>query len=83
MGSKTSPLLANLMMGFLEPEFIESEIAKKNVLYDNRYVDDSILCIKKSEITKIFHYFNNLEPNLKFTIERESENNGISFWTLT
>ena len=79
MGSKTSPLLANIMMGFLETEFIESEINKNNILLYNRYVDDSILVIKKSEITRIFHYFNNQDPSLKFTIERESENSGINF----
>ena len=79
MGAKTSALLANIMMGFLETEYIDTEIRKDNILFYNRYVDDAIACIKKTEITRIFHHFNNCDPDLKFTIERETQHSGLNF----
>lgn len=79
MGAKTSPLIANLMMHYLEHDVIRKEIQNKNIVMYARYVDDTIMCIRKTEISRIFRQFNLLEEGVKFTIDRESETKGINF----
>ena len=73
MGSPLAPALANLFMSHHEKSWLESDEGK-NVLYYKRYVDD-IFCIveNENESLEFLGYLNRQHPNLKFTIENESE----------
>lgn len=76
MGSPISPVLANMVM-----EFLETEVLKKLSfvpLFYTRYVDDIILCIPNNRIDDTVTEFNKFHQRLQFTTELE-ENNQIAF----
>ena len=76
MGSPISVIIANLVMENVE------EGAMSNFLnppkFWKRYVDDTFVIIKKTEVDKFHNYINDIKASIKFTIERET-NNSISF----
>ena len=54
------------------------------VIFYKRYVDDIFLICNKKDIKKFTDTFNNYNPNIKFTIERENkQNNSINFLGVT
>ena len=69
MGSSLGPVLANIIMTELEEivvkPFIENEILK----FYCRYVDDTLLLLKRSDINNVHSAFNKFDPNLKFTVD--------------
>ena len=66
MGSPPAPMLAN---GWLSS--FESTIRKDSKVY-HRYMDDILKDMKKNEIDQTLTEINELDDNLKFTLERES-----------
>ena len=78
IGSPLVPILANLFMGYHEKDYIEKAQVVKPTFY-KRYVDD-IFAVFESEIdAETFHtYLNTKRKNIKFTYEKETENN-LSF----
>ena len=81
MGSPLGPVLANLFMGYHEQKWLQSFEESEVVLY-RRYVDD-IICLFKSEsdADKSFVFLNQQHPKIKFTIEKQTENQ-LSFLDL-
>ncbi|KAG1652534.1 hypothetical protein GQR58_026230 [Nymphon striatum] len=79
MGLPLGPTMANIFMCFHEENWLENCPAQfKPVLY-RRYVDDTFLLFKsESHTTQFLNYLNTKHPNIKFTMEKESQNN-ISF----
>ena len=67
MGSPPAPLIAN---GWL---FKKDATVRGNAKLYARYMDDIIRDIKRQDINKKLEEINNLHPQLKFTIERESD----------
>ena len=43
-------------------------------LFYFRYVDDTIMCVRKDSINKILRVFNSYDDNLNFTYELELNN---------
>ncbi|KAK5645737.1 hypothetical protein RI129_004201 [Pyrocoelia pectoralis] len=84
MGSNLSPLLAEIFMNNLEMEFISKhQFYKDHVIFWARYVDD-IICLHSaldSDIHNFLNHLNKIHPNIKFTIEKES-NHQIPFLDL-
>ena len=62
MGSSLDPLLANIIL-----TEVENMIVKPVSLFCYRYVDNTILIIKKNNIKHILHLFNLFHKNLRFT----------------
>ncbi|KAG1682668.1 hypothetical protein GQR58_010742 [Nymphon striatum] len=79
MGLPLGPTMANIFVCFHEENWLENCPAQfKPVLY-RRYVDDTFLLFKsESHTTQFLNYLNTKHPNIKFTMEKESQNN-ISF----
>ena len=73
MGSPLAPVLANLFMGHHENIWLD-QYGDSEVLFYRRYVDDTF-CLFHSErdATLFFNYINNQHPNIRFTMERETD----------
>ena len=76
MGSPLSPIISDIVMDDLKKECL-SKLTFKLPFYF-RYVDDNITAAPPDKIDTILNAFNNYNNKLKFTIEKES-NNQISF----
>ena len=73
MGSPLAPVLANFFMGHYERLCLEKYTGTQ-VLYYRRYVDDIICCFQNShDADMCFQYLNKCHPNIKFTMETETD----------
>jgi hypothetical protein len=84
MGSPTSSILSEIYLQHIEHSHITDILLQNHIIGYFRYVDD-ILIIYNNSITNIkemFNLFNNMTPNLKFTMEKET-NDQINFLDLT
>ena len=81
MGSPLGPVLANLFKGYHEQKWLQSFEESELILY-RRYVDD-IICLfsSESDADKFFVFLNQQHPKIKFTIEKQNENQ-LSFLDL-
>ena len=70
MGSPLGPVLANIFVGYLESQITEEQLPS---LYD-RFVDDTIAIFNHEKEAEPFLAILNLHPSLKFTMERETNN---------
>ncbi|XP_072022890.1 uncharacterized protein [Amphiura filiformis] len=73
MGSPVSPIVANLYMEQLE----QSALASYSGTVPShwfRYVDDTLVKIKKSELEPFFDHINSVDTNIKFTQEGTDDN---------
>ena len=78
MGSRLGPIIANIFMDYFECQHI-NELTKLGVKLWLRYVDDTFVVINnKNQADKILDYLNKCHPTIKFTIEKET-NNEINF----
>ena len=76
MGSPVSPLVANLYMENFELEALASAPHRPDIWY--RYVDDTFTMLPVDEIDALTEHLNSRDPNIKFTFERQ-ENDQIAF----
>ena len=78
MRSPLGPVLANLFMGYHEANWLQVFKDCEIILY-RRYVDD-IICLfnSESDADKFYEFLNKQHPNIKFTFEKQ-QNNQISF----
>ena len=72
MGSPVSPIVANLFMEDFERKALASFTAA--IKFWGRYVDDTLVIIKKRLIESFTAHINSQHPAIKFTME--SEENG-------
>ena len=74
MGSPLAPVLANLFMGHHERVWLQN-FGLAEVLFYRRYVHDTF-CLFHSEADAVqfLHYLNSRHINIRFTMEKESEN---------
>jgi hypothetical protein len=77
MGSPISTIVANLVMENLENRIFSQNVA--DVLFWKRFVDDSWVVIKDSDVQKFFNFINQLEPSIAFTMEKENGEKSITF----
>ena len=75
MGSSLGPVLANIIMTELEKIVVSDLINSGLIKFYIRYVDDTLLLAKEDDIDNIFQQFNAFDDNLKFTIDKFTDNN--------
>ena len=76
MGAPTSSILSKIYLQYLENTKIFNILNEKKIVGYFRYVDD-ILIIYNENITRVsdvLKSFNDLTPNMTFTLEKEREN---------
>ena len=76
MGSPVSVIIANLVMENVQEGAMSTFLNPPK--FWRRYVDDTFVIIKKSEVDEFHNHINNIEASIKFTIEHET-NNSIPF----
>ncbi len=76
MGSPVSPIVANLYMENFEEKALSTTSITPDVWL--RYVDDTFTVLQKYDVSEFTEHINNIDKNIKFTIE-EPENNAIAF----
>ena len=72
MGSPLAPVLANLFLGHRENIWLKNYQGPSNLFY-RRYVDD-VFCVfdNENDAELFFDFINSQHPNIKFTIEKET-----------
>jgi hypothetical protein len=83
MGSPLSGLLAEIFLQDLEQQRIKHALEGDNIIYYNRYIDDSFIIYNHTKITPymITEHFNGQHKNLQFTLNKEL-NNQITYLDL-
>ncbi len=78
MGSPVSPILMILANLYME-NFEEKALSTKTITPDVRlrYVDDTFTVLQKYDVSEFTEHINNIDRNIKFTIE-EPENNAMA-----
>ena len=75
MGSPLSPTLANIIMTEFENLVSRPLITSGHIKFYKRYVDDTLILAKPSDMENILTTFNSFHPNIQFTIDQLSDNN--------
>ena len=79
MGCPLSCTIANIFLGHLEEEWLQDCPIEYKPIFYNRYVDDTCAVFKSAHHPDLFlNYLNNKHPKIKFTLEKEN-NNQLSF----
>ena len=69
MGGSLGPVLANIIMTECKKVIVDKLMKEKVIMFYTRYVDDTLLIIKKRDINYVLNQFNSFDKNLKFTID--------------
>ena len=78
MGTPLAPLLSNLFLGHHEHSWL-SKYKGPSIQFYHRYVDDTFcLFNNKHDVSLFFDFLNSQHDNIKFTMEKES-NNTLAF----
>ena len=75
VGSSLGLVLANIIMTELEKIVVSDLINSGLIKFYIRYVDDTLLLAKEEDIDNIVQQFNAFDDNLKFTIDKFTDNN--------
>ena len=74
MGSSLGPILANIFMSHFETEALSKYSGNLPSIY-RRYVDDTFLIFdNRTDVDLFFIHMNKCHPNIKFTMESETNN---------
>ena len=68
MSSSLGPLLANIILTKMEKTIIKKFIVDKILLFYGRYVDDTLVVIKREHLKLVHVALNKFEKNLNFTV---------------
>ena len=74
MGSPLGPTLANIIMTEFEDIIIKPLTNAGRIKFYKRYVDDTLILTKPSDIPYIFAKFNSFHPSIQFTIDDFNDN---------
>ena len=69
MGASLGPVLANIIMTECEKKVADKLIRNGTLKFYVRYVDDTLMLIKRTDIEKVQKAFNKFDSNLKFTVD--------------
>ena len=69
MGSSLGPVLANIILTEFERVIISDLISSGTIQFYKRYVDDTLVLIKPSDIPMVLAKFNEFLTNLKFAVD--------------
>ena len=73
MGSSLSPTLANIIMTAFEEDIVQKLIESNIITFYARYVDDTLILAKPSDVPYILKTFNSLHLQIQFTFEEFPE----------
>ncbi|PSN42163.1 hypothetical protein C0J52_17465 [Blattella germanica] len=81
MGNPLSGILAEIFLQNLENNQCKNLIEKYKIKFNARYVNDILLIYDGvTDITQVQNSFNNLNNNIKYTIEKEKQPNKLSIF---
>jgi hypothetical protein len=69
MGSSLGSVLANIILTEFERLIVSELIADGTIKFYKRYVDDTLVLIKPSNISAVLAKFNSFDLNLNFTVD--------------
>ena len=69
MGSPLGPTLANIIMTTFEDEIVQKLIDSNLITFYARYVDDTLVLVKPSDVPEVLKVFNSFHPQIEFTFE--------------
>ena len=75
MGSSLDPVLANIILTELEKNVVNKLIDDGTLKSYVRYVDDTLVLIKREDINHVLTKLNSFHPNLCFTVDTFTDNN--------
>ena len=78
MGSSLGPVLANIILTEFENKIIKLLIQTGVLKFYCRYIDNTLLMIKKDKIQHVINSFNSFDKNLRFTADM-IDNGNIHF----
>ena len=79
MGSPLSPIIANLYMEAFEEKAISTSPTPPSLL--RRFVDDTLVIIKKTQKDTFISHVNSIDGKIQFTMEDSKEDGSMPFWT--
>ncbi|CAH8848487.1 unnamed protein product [Trichobilharzia szidati] len=71
MGSPISPIIADIFMEFREENALKP--SRSSIKWWWRYVDDTLVIMRKNDVEKFFSHINSHVNSIKFTMEIENE----------
>ena len=69
MGGSLGPVLANIIMTEFEQQTVKKLIDQGLIAFYCRYVDDTLLLIKRNTINTILEHFHKFDRNIRFTYD--------------
>ena len=69
MGSPLGPTHANIIMTTFEDEIVQKLIDSNLITFYARYVDDTLVLVKPSDVPEVLKAFNSFHPQIEFTFE--------------
>ena len=72
MGSPISVIMANLVMESIENRMLKDFASPPRIWI--RYIDDTFVVLKKTEVVSFYKLINKIEDSIKFTVEQEVDN---------
>ena len=73
MGSSLGPMLASIILTEFERPIVSELIADGTIKFYKRYINDTLVLIKPSNISTVLAKFNSFDPNLKLTVDTFAE----------
>ena len=64
------PVLANITVTECEKVIVNNLVKERTIKFYVRYVDDTLLLVKRQDINKVLQAFNVFDKNLKFTVDK-------------
>ena len=77
MGSALGPVLANIILSEFEKLVVSDLIAPEAIKFYRRYVDDTFVLIRPSDIPYVLNKFNSFDKDIKITVDTFSDGIGI------
>ena len=74
MGSPLGPTLANIIMTEFETVIIKPLINSGIIVFYKRYVDDTLVLAKPTDIKHILNTFNTFDSQIQFTVDQFPDN---------
>ena len=69
MGSSLGPVLANIIMTESENQIVSKLVSYNTIKLYIRYVDDTLVLFKRSDVNKVMSQLNSFHKNLNFTVD--------------
>ena len=70
MGVSLGPVLANIIMTECEKVIVDNLVKEGTKKFYIRYVDETLLLVKRQDIDEVLKAFNGFDKNLKLTVDR-------------